>query len=63
MHISNWTPPETQEEDEAEVKDRRILRFQIVLLAVVAVAFAIALVCDYAGHGLACVAHAADGSC
>jgi len=63
MHISNWTPPGTQEQDEAEVQDRRILRFQMALLAVVAVAFVMALACDYAGPGLACVARAASVSC
>lgn len=63
MHISNWVPPETQEEDEAEVQDRRILRFQVVLLAVVAVAFVTAMACGYAGHDRACVAYAAAASC
>ena len=63
MHISNWVPPETQEEDEAEVQDRRILRFQVVLLAVVAVAFVTAMACDYAGHGRVCVVQEAAEPC
>ena len=63
MHISDWIPPGTQEEDEAEVQDRRILRFQFVLLAVVAIAFVTAMARDYPGHGQACVAHAASEPC
>ena len=63
MHISNWVPPETQEENEAEVQDRRILRFQVILLAVVAAAFVTAMACDYAGHGRACVIQAAAEPC
>ncbi len=63
MHISNWIPPGTQEDDAAEVQDRRILGFQIVLLAIVAVAFVMAMACDYPGHNLACVAQAAAEPC
>ncbi len=63
MHIVNWVPPETQEEDKAEVQDRRILGFQVVLLAVVAVAFLTAMACDYTGHGWACVTQLAAEPC
>lgn len=63
MHISNWIPRITHEEAEAEVQDRRILRFQVVLLAVVAVALVTAMTRDHTGHSLACVAQAAAGPC
>ncbi len=63
MHISNWSPPGTQEEDEAEMQDRRILRLQMILLVVVTVAFVMAMACDYASHNLACVAHATVEPC
>lgn len=63
MHISSWTPPGTQEDDAAEMQDRRILRLQMLLLVIVAVAFVMAMACDYASHGLACAAHAVPGPC
>lgn len=63
MHVSNWSPPGTQEEDAAEMQDRRIVRLQMLLLIVVAVAFAMSMAFDYASHGLACVAHAVPVPC
>ena len=53
MHISNWKPPEMEDE---EAQDRALLRLQAILLVAGVVALVMAAACNYASNRLACTA-------
>ena len=54
MHISDWTPPE--QDEEAEAQDRALLRLQAVLLAASATVIVLATAFNQASGRLACAA-------
>lgn len=54
MHVSNWKPPGTEDE-EAEAQDRALLRVQVILLAASVTALVVAMALE-AGGRLACTA-------
>ena len=58
MHISNWKPPEMQDE-EADAQDRALLRLQAILLAASVTALVMAMAFNEASARLACTALAA----
>ena len=55
MHISNWKPPEMQDE-EADAQDRALLRLQAILLAATVTALVLATAFNEASVRLACTA-------
>ena len=57
MHISDWTPPE--QDEEAEAQDRALLRLQAILLVASATVIALAMAFNQASGRLACAALAA----
>ena len=57
MHISDWTPPE--QDEEAEAQDRVLLRLQAILLAASATVIVLAMAFSQASGRLACAALAA----
>ncbi len=56
MHISNWKPPEMQDEEAAKAQDRALLRVQAVLLAATVTALVMATAYNEASVRLACTA-------
>lgn len=57
MHIPDWTPPE--QDEEAEAQDRALLRLQAILLAASATVIVLAMAFSQASGRLACAALAA----
>ena len=54
MHISDWKPPE--QDEEADAQDRALLRLQVILLAATVTVLALATAFHEAGIRLACTA-------
>ncbi len=63
MYISDWVPPGTQEDSEADVQDDGVRHPLVVLTLVVAIAVAVVLGCGYAGYRFVCATHATVEPC
>ena len=60
MHISDWMPPEMQDE---EAQDRALLRLQAILLAASVTVFVMATAFNVASGRLACTAQPVIAPC